>query len=228
MTIETKDREFFHAVKNGKLDRVKELIDQEGANVNARDDEGATPLHWAGRFGDEAIAELLIKNNADVRAETKGGSTPLHWASHPHDEVTDKAALDVVTLLVENGADVRARTKKEKDYSTPLHSAALAGRKEVAEFLISKGADVNAHTSRRAGNRNPLHYAAMRGDKGIVELLIDQGAYSFRNSLGETPEDIARRLGHSDVAAILAEMPVGPHGRRAFANRFGNADSNAR
>jgi len=55
------------------------------------------------------------------------------------------------------GADVNAKNRAE---NTPLHYAAVEGRKEIAELLIAKGADVNA---RDKYGGTPLHYA--EGDK---------------------------------------------------------------
>jgi len=60
--------------------RVKELLEQ-GAQVDAKDDDGQTPLHLASENGHiESMRELLMKN-ADVHSKTKKGSTPLHYAS---------------------------------------------------------------------------------------------------------------------------------------------------
>jgi ankyrin repeat protein len=81
------------------------------------------------------------------------------------------------------GADVNA---KNRYGSTPLHRAAYAGHKEIAELLIAKGADVNA------GDKvTPLHYAAQGGEKEMVELLIVDGAdVNKKDDDGKTPLDL--------------------------------------
>ena len=53
-----------------------------GGDVNAKNDDGRTPLHWAPLESHKEIAELVIVNGADVNAKNDGGDTPLnYWAS---------------------------------------------------------------------------------------------------------------------------------------------------
>ncbi|WP_457639682.1 ankyrin repeat domain-containing protein [Persephonella sp.] len=58
------------AVEKGDLELVKKLI-SKGANVNAKDKGGNTPLHWVARNGHLEIVKYLIScganKNWDVR-----------------------------------------------------------------------------------------------------------------------------------------------------------------
>ena len=60
--------------------------------MNARNEDGSTPLHVAAEAGHKAVAELLIAKGADVNATDKSGATPLQIA-------TQKGHKDIVELL---------------------------------------------------------------------------------------------------------------------------------
>ena len=59
---------------------IVELLIAAGADVNAKNDWGWTPLTYAAINDHEEIAELLIAKGADVNAKDDGGETPLDFA----------------------------------------------------------------------------------------------------------------------------------------------------
>ena len=56
---------------------IAEILTAEGADVNAKGDEGMTPLHHVARSGHKEIFELLIAKGADVNVKMHNGETPL-------------------------------------------------------------------------------------------------------------------------------------------------------
>jgi ankyrin repeat protein len=160
------------------LDMVKLLI-THGAEVNAEDNYGGTPLHDAVLCGYRDVAELLINNGADVNKELEGGMPLLHHAVGDGYE-------DIVELLITKSAKINATNKYSQ---TPLHQAAWDDQKHIAELLISEGADVNAKD--RNGD-TPLHVAALNGHKELFDLLIAKGANAnAKNKQDKTPVDYA-------------------------------------
>ena len=141
------------------------LLIAKGADVNAKNDTGATPLHYTSAEGRKEAAELLIAAGADVNAKEVNGETPLHAAAvHGHNQV--------VELLIGAGADVNAKTESLLSNLTPLHGATLKGHKEIAELLISNDANVNAKTD---GGKTPLDWAISRKYPEIADLLRKHG-----------------------------------------------------
>jgi ankyrin repeat protein len=76
------------------------LLIEYGANVNAKDRFGATPLHMAAIAGSVPAMEALITGGADVNARSNDGFTPLFHAVN---------RKEVADYLIENGASIDPR-----------------------------------------------------------------------------------------------------------------------
>ena len=110
-----------HAAARHESPRVAALLIEYGAEVNARDDIGWTPLHYALVKGSKRpgfqTANMLLERGADVNAATAAvGWTPLHLAAHLSGVgyaygYDGPDVLDIVRQLIERGADVGARTR---------------------------------------------------------------------------------------------------------------------
>ena len=127
------------AAFSGEFEVVQKLIEYE-ADIDARDEEGWTPLYWASSglyLKDGSILRLLLERGADVNAPTKGGSTPLHRAS-------GNGAVEVVRLLLDHGADIEAvdsdgKTALQVVGETP-HKVDQGQCDRVTKLLVGRGA----------------------------------------------------------------------------------------
>ena len=91
------------AARENRVDVARALI-ARGDDVDARDEDGWTPLHWAAEGDSLDVARLLIVRGAEVDARDKYGDTPLH-------RVVQKDSLSVGKLLITNGADIDAMNR---------------------------------------------------------------------------------------------------------------------
>ncbi|MBT5621356.1 MAG: ankyrin repeat domain-containing protein, partial [Verrucomicrobia bacterium] len=101
-----------------------------GADVNAKSENGVTPLHMTFVYGHKEVAELLIAKGADVNAKGDGGLTPLHFA-------TGVNYKKIVELLIAKGADVNAKDNRLR--KTPLDVAIMRKHAEIADLLRKHG-----------------------------------------------------------------------------------------
>lgn len=156
---------------------MAQFLIENGADINATDTNGETPLHMASGNGQIEVVSLLIENGADVNAENSYVSTPLYRAA-------GNGHTDVIGLLIENGALIEGSGE-----ITPLHVAVMNCHIKAVKLLIEKGADVNA---KAASGMTALHFAAQNDCVEIAELLIENGAdINAKDSGGKTPLDNA-------------------------------------
>jgi ankyrin repeat protein len=194
-----------HAAGYGPLDNLQSLIDK-GADVNAKNRRGSTPLHWA--IHDEAKVLLLLARGANVNARQAQGRTPLYLAAMLGNGVPTLRLLlskgadpnlaavngqtplmmaargdfEAMQLLIEKGADVNA---KDGAGETALMSACTGGNARAVQLLIERGADVKVVSKR---NETALGFAATSGVQASVEMLLAKGAdVNVRNFRGYSP-----------------------------------------
>src|SRR5262245_7682316 len=89
-------------VPDGWLPAVKFLVEELGADVNARDHNGYTPLHHAASRGDNELIRYLVSKGADVKAVARSGQTTVDMANGPVQRV--QPFPDTIALLESLGA----------------------------------------------------------------------------------------------------------------------------
>ena len=156
------------AVESRHLDAAQLLI-KHGADINAPDYFGHSPLFNAVMFETLNFVELLLKGGADVNIRIYD-STPLLRALLYEN-------FDIAQSFIGHGADVNALESDEGN--SPLSFAGFTGgirRPDLVELLLNAGADANIRNFDEQSQQTPLHEAAKRGNLDIVQLLINHGA----------------------------------------------------
>ncbi|KAL4934327.1 ankyrin repeat protein [Aspergillus undulatus] len=189
-------------------DVIRELL-RTVCEIDAQDELGRTPLHWACATGKERLAEMLLTRpmivtarcsmngiamaGADVNAVEGRNKTALHLAVAHGNET-------ILTLLLRHGADVNARSDGGW---TPLHNACDRGSESIVRKLLGAGAKIN---SQLLNGISPLHLAAQGGHREVVECLLERTDLKqrLRDNFGSTPFLRAAQFKRKEIVALLA------------------------
>ena len=157
------DLSLLEAVKHGRRDAAVMLL-ARGEDVNRREEDGTTALHWAVRANDADLVAALLRAGADASAVNLYGIMPLWLAA-------TNGSGPMVAMLLDAGADPRSTLPEGE---TVLMTAARTGRVEAVTVLLERGADVNARE--QAYGQTALMWAAAENHAGTVRALIAAGA----------------------------------------------------
>ena len=164
-----------HAALYRDLPSLRRLLDL-GADLNAKNDAGATALMWA--VDDLEITRQLLDRGADPNVRSVDGRTALQLAAGR------AGGSDVVTLLLDRGAKVEGQPL--------LVPAGDAGDAATIRLLLGRGADTATL---------PVDLAMRTGCADCVELLFNVAA---RPSLTRALQAMARQGDSAAVQRLLA------------------------
>lgn len=200
-------------------------------NINARFDDGQTPLHLSAIHGHNAIAKYLLVKKADTSVQDSSGATPLH-------EAIRYGNLEIATMLLDAGANVNAKDNlgktpilliipqdkitqtydllianhadlnhKDMYGDTILHTAAmLKVDVSVFEKLTANGADINA---RNKEGVTPLEIAIQQNDVKTTRLFTSHGAnIHTKDTNGNSPLTVALQADNEIFEATVNEMNI--------------------
>ena len=225
------EQRLIEAVKKENIKEVKRLI-QAGANINAKDKKGKTPLHFAAQQGNFELVKLLIENGADVNAKDNAWITPLHLAAYSNQ-------VKVVRFLVEKGADVDAsdyflwRTYYYTTDSSLFNYLVKKSDFVESEYVLNPSPSLYIYIAAIVGDLNRvkkysahlkninirdsifqiplLHYAVAGGNVEVIKYLLSKGAdINISDNDGITPIHIAAGTGQIEALKYLIENGADP------------------
>ena len=110
-----------------EINEIVRLILGKGANINSRDNWGATPLIYAAGSGKAEVVKTLLENHAQIDAQTNNGETPLLAA-------IKGGHLEAVKALLSHGASLKVNPKAFYD---AILLAPKLGHPQLAAYLES-------------------------------------------------------------------------------------------
>jgi ankyrin repeat protein len=178
------------------------LLVRAGANLDASNARGFSPLSFAIDANKTEAANVLIRERASVTIVSKQGWTPLHQASY-------HGCLDVVRNLIAAGAPLEA---SNDEGNTPL-MLSLSHDKgpfpAITEALLQAGANIRCKNKKED---TVLHRAAANTSlEWLVKRCLDAGfKVDIANKIGKTPLHCAAEGGSFSNMRLLLKRGADP------------------
>ena len=158
-----------HAAEYGSANIIKLLHAAPGAQVDARDNTGVTPLAYASCSGREDAVRTLLACGARQELQNKDGMAALHFAAQD-------GHTGVVELLCSAPGAAAALALRDSDGQTALHLAACGGHVDVVEQLCAVPGAADALALRTTRGDTPLALALRAGHAACAAVLRARGA----------------------------------------------------
>ena len=174
-------RQPLHVASANQNKEAALVLLENGADINAKDKEGFTPLH-----------------------ETIFAGVPWgeKWKSVVANQESYEGRQEFISFLVGRGAEVNSRNNKGE---TPLHILVTYMSEKLLVLFLKLGADVNAKDNQ---GQTPLHMAVLFSRSDLVPHLVKHGAWINKpDEQGRTPlsiaQDMVKKKPSNEVQSIL-------------------------
>ncbi|CAF9938308.1 MAG: hypothetical protein HETSPECPRED_001028 [Heterodermia speciosa] len=197
------------------LVQIAHALLQQGIEVDERDEDEGTALHWALVAKQFDMVVFLLDHGADVNAERNPRYGSRRWGeiafltTLPLSIAADQGDIKAMDALIKKGAEIDQ--KEEKNFQrTALGYAISATNGEAAQFLLDHGANVHSASE-------GLVWAARAGTLELLKMLVEHGA---EKHLIQEALTAAASVGHYEKMKFLlvcganADGPVNQDGSR--------------
>lgn len=192
--------------KEKKPDKLKEFI-------NASNDQGIAPLHYASFRGEVKIIDLLLENGAKLTIKTQRQLNVIHYCAQGN----RPNALMYFYLKLRDNSDIRNKYKliKEKDGggSSPLHWAVYSLAEDFLLYLInldifdSEKEKIEFINDLDNQGYSPLHLSVSSKSSRLTVKLLQNGANPLKeDQKGKTPLQLAIEKNQDDIIQILSNV----------------------
>ena len=158
------DKEKFLEIYGQILNLSKNSID-----INYKDENGFTALHYACDEGNLKIVEIILKVNCDTNIRNIHKQTPLHLSAK-------RGYFDISKKLIEFGAELNVY---DSEKNTPLHYVCINGPVELLKFFLTKSPLVNEEN---IYGKKPIDLTTIPEIKNILEEYISKNENILKKS----------------------------------------------
>lgn len=197
-----------YAVISGKIDTVKALVDNAGADIdlNVHTTDGMSPLAIACSRGYFKIVEYLLSKGSNVLETKKQKKNGLIWAAQ-------NGHIHICSLLLRHGIHPDA---PDSSGNTACHYAAGYGYPNVLKFLVENGAHPDLKND---WNSTPAMIAMLKNHFGCLDYLME---------LEGVDKSMVDNEGRSVIAQLCMSFTKDTLGQIKYMDKFKNLDYNLR
>jgi ankyrin repeat protein len=192
------NNQLLNAAEDGDIDTINTLLEQ-GANIEAKDNNGLTALMLAAQEGYTDTINALLERGANINEHNDGKTVLMFAAENGH--------THIVETLLQQGADTEIPDNEENEgywdywFWTALMFAADKGHTDTVKALLNAKANIEAKSP---NDWTPLMLAASHGHTDTVDLLLQHGAdIEATNCFDENALTTAAENGHTHTVDFL-------------------------